>query len=651
MRAMLHKIRLVMDYTLADGSTGTIKSDELTDLYAYAGNYLTPQSGEIFRNNKNGYITAEFTANTAFVQNMDKLSAESVMLDPGYGEKIDIKADADVIINSDGSIIVNYEMTGEEPELEEGFELILKTSYSDFEGGINDWQSKAAVIVTESESAEAPEFVAADSTIRYEQGLDEPDVYAFVYAYQIELNDADTTKPLTVKLQYETADGGSWEDVVQYSPRDESIAQRSYSDEEEQGSTWTNYLAYDVGRMFSAEPFVHKMRLVCSYTLTDGTEGEIATTDDADEFNLLYTYNGEYVDIESVEYTGGTLIADFRVNTDLVRHADWRHLTVEEVWINGGSINDPDVTDIADISLIGEDGTFTVTYDDADKAFSPGDRVSVYLTVSYSDFNDRIREWYSYPYTSYTIPESKLVHPEFTLMNIASDSDGMAVEVEIGTILNDLEGGQATACIAVEDRNGEYTDVDDEYGTDKYPGNDSENWASREGYDYVLSPSGYYDVLWGYNYSQANYLRLLAKAHVSYTLSDGVTTGEYYSKAFHIYDGEYMYEASDMHKYEANRRTLTLYVRVLDVIENPEIIEYTNFSMRRTGTAVTIEIEDAPEISYTTIDGATYAVFTYSNLEFSGQWRLAAAASYDEDGGNPWKMSIYMNINIDDIYQ
>ena len=80
-----------------------------------------------------------------------------------------------------------------------------------FDSAIENWKSDAEVSIEVPRDLVSPTFTDISTEHIKNEDADEPD--QFDYGFSIELNDADTAQPLTVRLQYTTVDGDDWTDV------------------------------------------------------------------------------------------------------------------------------------------------------------------------------------------------------------------------------------------------------------------------------------------------------------------------------------------------------------------------------------------------------------------------------------------------------
>ena len=483
----VRQVRIVCDYTLTDGTEGTIYSTEIGRLYAYTGDYLEPVSGEY----ANGAMTAVFKVNTDLVLDTAKLETESVelggSLEQGYWEITGKAAVSEA--DSEGIITVTFNTEGENIIPGQIYNLVLTLTYNDLDGGIEDWKSWADTDIEVPRDLTGPAFTSLDMEHAYNPGIDEVYMDQFRYGFSIDLNDADITKPVTVRLQYGTREGSEWTDC----PADgETVNTLTF---DATGSEWTSALIYDVYPLWpeDGEGWLRQIRIVCDYTLTDGTSGTVYSTDTG----TLYAYAGDYLHPESAVLEDGVLRAVYTLDTDLVLDTSAEKYTVSELTLwHGYGLNDSkDVSDLADVSF-GTDGRVTVTYimqDDDD--MDPDNSHWLGMELLYNDMDGMISGWASYAAVDFEVPR-ELIAPAFAELDAfrnydpSDDSDDIEqFEYSYYLELNDADPSMPlTVRLQYADYGGdEWTDVPVQgrtVSTMTFEG-DTSYWADSLTYDMI----------------------------------------------------------------------------------------------------------------------------------------------------------------------
>lgn len=124
---MFKNIRIACDYTLTDGSAGTVYSTDLQDLYVYKGTFITGISGTLHDNT----ATGTFKINTGFVSDFGMLEFRKVNYDnsPNYSASYDSSIVSSIA--EDGTVTVTYPLTWETFNPEEEAHLYLEYCFTD----------------------------------------------------------------------------------------------------------------------------------------------------------------------------------------------------------------------------------------------------------------------------------------------------------------------------------------------------------------------------------------------------------------------------------------------------------------------------------------------------------------------------------------
>lgn len=584
---ILQQMRIVCDYTLKDGTEGTIYSTNVGKLFAYGGRYLNAESGEYTAGaaGENGSLHAVFTADTSLVRNTAKLSTAKVTLHPGYGEEADITDHSDVTVNNDGTISVTYQLRGDEPPAEEQYYLALRMTYTDADYGVDGWQSadEIGIGVPHTEVPEPPVFTDAQAAHKKtESGSVVTDL--FDYAFAIDLNDIDKDVTQTLKLQYADYGSGVWKDVT----TDGSTPAVDYTGTADE---WTGNMTYNVTSYAEGDGahrgILHNVRMALDYTLTDGTEGTVYSTDVKD----LYAYAGEYLSGESAEVTinadhpYGILNAVFKIDTALVKSTAADKLIVKSVSINPGYDDDIDITDKADV-IFETDGTVNVTYEMNGEEPEQDGEYRVTLKLSYSDFDGAVDDWQSSADTNFDKPVSYHA-PEFeNLYSLHTRNPGIDEEYwdmfgYFFTLnLNDAEASDLKVRLEYDSYDGSaWKDVPaaaDTVGSLTYEGS-GPVWESTEADENILVYD-IYDIPTGEKEGMLWYVRIAC----DYTFPDG-RTGTVYStdnsalRKLTAYKGDYIAPVSGSFDF-IRQKIHAVYQLDTDLVKDADVISYEDSS-------------------------------------------------------------------------
>ena len=252
----------------------------------------------------------------------------------------------------------------------------------------------------------------------------------FHYSFTIDLKDADTDKPLTVRLQSGDKNGSGWQDITAAGA---TVSSLTYSGS---GTTWEGELLYDVNSLGVAEGsgIIQQVRIVFDYTVKDGSVGTLDSTGIRD----LYAYTGDYLHAQSAVLEGNQLSAEFKADTDLVM--DTGKLTVRDLTLRNGS-ETWNLTDKATISSPASDGTITVAYELEGIEIDPSLDRNLSMTLSYSDKDGAIDDWQSLDESSVRIAPTIEVNPHVE----GPEPEGYPYPtLFFDMTLNDLKGGSAT---------------------------------------------------------------------------------------------------------------------------------------------------------------------------------------------------------------
>ena len=314
-------------------------------------------------------------------------------------------------------------------------------------------------------------------------GIDDVGSYDyFSVSFDLDLHDADPTKPITARLQEGGPTGGEWKDIPEGGY---SIPTLTYSGS---GGIWSGAMAYDMA--FVNWDWDHgelgalmQMRIACEYTLKDGTAGTVYSTD----IKELYAYTGGYLtdnpgaDGNSGKVDSKGLDVTFRVQKDLILDPD--KLEKVEVAVYSGNTWIDMEPDKLTMFPMTEEGILRLTCPLAD-ILGPGEPAhsgsldEVLLVLLYKD-EDKGIDWSDGAWARVKVRNMPTVELDPDLRGPYVEGAWYPTLYYIVT-LNDLKGGSATARIYVDTGDGFYEPVPPEY--DMY----FANWAN--GYDPVEEP-------------------------------------------------------------------------------------------------------------------------------------------------------------------
>jgi len=478
---------------------------------------------------------------------------------------------------------------------------------------------------------QAPEFTEIKAVREHNPGIDGVYVDLFHYIFSLDLNDADTSKSLTVKLQYKENSGGAWTDCPL---EGDTVNTLSYSGT---GNTWEGTLLYDVYPI-DVIGLLHQVRIACSYTLTDGTAGTVYSTDSCS----LYAYKGDYHSGVSGEIYYGKLSATFQIDKDLV--LDVNKPTLQQfALMRTSDWYSWDLKNNAEISSVAEDGTFTVTCDIQEETIDPSAEYYLYTVLVYEDMGGAISGWESF--AAVENPDI-LVHnvPEVTTVYYGPDPEWFFPyqHLDFEMTLNDLQGGSATGTLYIDTGSG-YSKSGETvtYDPAKVTGS---TWAD------------YFDCV--FDFAEGSGVTGYAKIRFDMVYPDG-STGTLETEPRLVYDGTYArfnlnYGSAGVAWRKGTRTNSvtgnTEYTISFDVILNNQLVD---------PSAVTADGNDLyqsfsawyqnAEIQQTTDGNETHMIFTYvSDSDFpDGDYYFAPNLSYViEDSGIWCPVNFYLEFTL-----
>ena len=430
--------------------------------------------------------------------------------------------------------------------------------------------------------------------------------------------------PVTARLEYCDGESGSWSDCPD---RGDTVRALTYSGA---GGTWNGEMQYDVldldlgddrGRLW-------QVRIACDYTLPDGTEGTVYSTDCGE----LFAYKGEYVQAVSAKLENGVLTAAFRVDTDLVLDTGPDKLTVQQLslWTGSGFSNWWNLTETATISPVAEDGMITMTYTLNGEDPDPADGVYVGLELLYNDRDGAIIDWESFDAADVEIPH---VAPVIQILWDEMEEEafgGISAAVE----LNDLKGGTATAILYRRDETGNFSPVEGEYTTAEYEPDGEDTW-----YFFLYDPI--------FDDTDERGVKDLVKVVVDYTYPDE-ETGSYDSGPFNLFAGEFAWFEEDAAAvYDAEAGTVTMEMTVDESLVDVDSLQIEATYLYNTGDWEEAEVPITAEV-VAADDGSHRIRVTVDVSELTaGEYLLDVTVRSTDEYGHHWRCYPYMSFTIE----
>lgn len=285
----------------------------------------------------------------------------------------------------------------------------------------------------------APEFVELNEGRYYNPGIEDEYADQFYFYFDLELNDIDTSEPVTAKLQWADIGSEDWEDCPMLG---ESVLSAEFDGDD---TSWScEDLMFDIFTLeYKGEIGLMKQaRILVEFTYLDGSEDSVSSTD----LDSLFVYTGEYIHTVSSSYENGVISCTFRVDTGMV--FDLTKLEMRQLTLNRYRVDEyynmQDIRNDAEISEFAEDGTFTVTYTPADP-LDPNDSNSVTVAFDYTDHNDFIY-WYSAGFAHLDVPIT-FTAPTLDSTRVLQDYDGFSYIPISVTVADGTQYGDLTATL------------------------------------------------------------------------------------------------------------------------------------------------------------------------------------------------------------
>ena len=269
----------------------------------------------------------------------------------------------------------------------------------------------------------------------YNPGIDDEYADQFYFYFYLEMNDIDTSEPVTAKLQWADIGSEDWEDCPMLG---ESVLSAQFEGDD---TVWScEDLMFDILTLEykGGIGLMKNARILVEFTYLDGSEASVSST----ELDSLFVYTGEYIHTVSSSYEEGVISCTFRVDTGLV--LDLTKLEMTQLTLTRYRVNEyynmQDIRNVADISEFAADGTFTVTYTPTEP-LDPNDINDVIVAFDYADHNDFI--YWSSAGSAYLDVPVTFTAPTLDSTSVIQAGDGfsfvpIAVTVADGTMYGDL---------------------------------------------------------------------------------------------------------------------------------------------------------------------------------------------------------------------
>ncbi|MBO4562783.1 MAG: hypothetical protein J5772_04140 [Clostridia bacterium] len=281
----------------------------------------------------------------------------------------------------------------------------------------------------------APEFEELNEVRNYNPGIDNEYCDQFYFYFYLELNDVDTSEPVTAKLQYADIGSDNWVDCPMLG---ESVLTAEFDGDD---TFWScEDLVFDIMDLTykDAIGLMKQARIVVDFTYLDGNTGSVSSTD----LDELFIYTGGYIHAISSDYEDDTVTCTFRIDTDLV--LDLSKLEMVQLTLTSYRpevyYHMLDIMNDAEVTPFASDGTFTVTYT-ATEPLDPDDYNEMIVAFDYVDHNDFI-EWRSSGFQYIDVPFS-FTAPALDSAGVEQSEEGYSyipftVTVGDGTMFGDL---------------------------------------------------------------------------------------------------------------------------------------------------------------------------------------------------------------------
>ncbi|MBR6006209.1 MAG: hypothetical protein IK064_01130 [Clostridia bacterium] len=423
-----------------------------------------------------------------------------------------------------------------------------------------------------------PEFNEAYGIRVYNPGIEGEYSDGFYFYFDLELNDVDTSQPLTARLEYAGIGSDDW---VECPSIGDSVINVTYS-----GSGETNWscedLVFDIYTLDLGDDIgmMKQARIAIDYTLGDGVTGSVYSTD----ISSMFIYKGEFIHEQSGAYGNGTVTGSFRIDTDLV--LDLSKLELIQLTLTryrpGEYYNMLDISGDAVISSFAGDGSFTVTYTLTGDPLDPDDENILTVAYRYSDY-DGVIEWESAAFLDLEVP-AVFVPPTLNSAEVEQSDEGYSYIPFNVTVGDGTKYGALTATLQ------------------HWNGSGYETFAEGSGPDAVVSLSlsqndGTSEWIVGSSSEDCLIADLSAdngfgffRVEISY-VDDSGGTGYIYSDPMVVYKGTYVYPNEEGNMFVGDGFFYASYRIDTDLVDlsKVETVEFT--AIAPDGTDILIDLE------------------------------------------------------------
>ena len=396
-------------------------------------------------------------------------------------------------------------------------------------------------------------------------------------------------------------------------------------------ANWTGTIHYDAttADFGGADGVLQEMRIVCDYSMPDGSTGTLYSTD----CGSIWSYIGDYLKPVSAELRDGTIEAKFTVDTSLVQ--DLSKLTPTELVLWSGAAK-YDLLGAAEIAGPGEDGAVTVRYTLSGESLNTLVYNDVVLAMNYTDMGGAI-DWRSealVQFDPHTAPTFSLYLGGFVEPGAYEPGCGVSCDIK----LNSLLGGQAFITMQKLGSGGWETDT--VFGTLEYSAGDEDEHGILN--FFYVDPE--LDDLWGNDYVGRRYK---ARFVIDYIYPDG-NTGRLESAVFEQYGGGFAhYVNSPPISYDAENKLLTAEIAIDLSLVEPENITVITTKAHYAGSL----LSERPSLrsSFMGSDGMLHQIYAVPLEDFvpGGEYWYDIGLRYYNGTGPRWEQEVFTYCNVD----
>ena len=615
---MMKQVRIAVDYSLPDGSKGTVYSTDCSRLFAYTGNYITSVSSSYSSNT----VSCTFRINTDLVMDLSKLELVLLTLtsmEPDSSNIRNILNDADVTaFANDGTFTVTYPLSGETLKPEDRNELVVAFDYEDYNGSILWYSTASAALEVTASPFAAPVLDSANVEKSASAG------YSYV-PFAVTVNDGTKYGDLTATLQhwngsaFTTFAGGSDAVGTLTLPQNDSTAAWTTSSS---GSCLIADLAADNSYDF--------VRVTVGYT--DDSGQAVTLTGDP-----MVIYKGNYVTPveKDSRYVGDNYIeVYFQVDPDLVRLANVETVSLTVTDSNGSEVvfNDEEFLLDKDTGLMYIYGE--VEYEGSDTDTEPPTvTVRVDLLYTDSDVGPVKLEWAGSSSLDIPLVFAEYVPPELISFDLTSGgSDSAVFRMPFNLLMNDAESVTAAIYWSAS-KNGTYSLLDAPNGTVTLTHDNTTDpvdyWVTSSSGEVLLGNVPWSDDLPG----AIGWFKIL----FTYTMPDGMTDSFFTDYAIPKWAGSFFDYASSLIGYAPGNYIDSTWNAYPQLTPSQNLVTVQSVRLVPNESDVSEVLPQSGDISLTAEDGYYYVTINDPELD-NVSWKLELTMNYS-DGEINWTAS------------